>query len=161
MKKTKIKNENDLWNSKGNLSNHKRFMVIIPDESVYIAMVRELSSKHELNPKESFQTLALEYCYNPCARKLIDQVLEKRLDPDEYPKHELVKSTPDPKQIHKPDPKEFELKPWQIRKIDNLRDEFHETTERLKHIDPNQPEHQATIKKAENLLEKRINAIWD
>lgn len=161
MKTTEIKKRKRHWNRKGSLSNSKRFMVSIPDETVYIAMAREMSSKHELTPKESFQILALEYCYNKSARELIDHVLENRMDPDDYPKHEIVETITEPEPVRVPDPKELELKPWQVKKIDNLRADFHETTERLKHIDPNQPEHQATIKKAETLLDKRINAILD
>lgn len=162
MKKTEYRKRNDGWNRRGKALNTKRFMVAIPDESVFIALSRELSSKHDLSPKESLQILALEYCYNPSARKMIDRVLENRLDQDDYPKpKEVKKPLPETVKIPEHDPQDLELKPWQVKRIDGLRADFYKTIERLKQIDPNQPEHKATMHEAENLLEARINAIWD
>lgn len=162
MKKTEYRKRNNGWKRKGHVSNTKRFMVTIPDESVFIAMSREMSFKHDLNPKESLQILALEYCFNPSAREMIDRILKNRWDQDSYPNQKDVKKTVHEQiQIPEPNPKDLELKPWQVKKIDGLRTDFYKTREKLKNIDPNQPEHKKTMEKAENLLEERINAIWD
>lgn len=55
---------------------NKRFMVTIPDETLYIAFSRELYHKHGLTPKEALQLIALEYIKNEFARSMIDRVLE-------------------------------------------------------------------------------------
>lgn len=54
---------------------NKRFMVTIPDETLYIAFSRELYHKHGLTPKEALQLIALEYIKNAISRQVIDQVL--------------------------------------------------------------------------------------
>lgn len=62
----------------------KTIHVTIPEEVIFMALSRELYSKHQLGPKDAICALALEYAYNPDARTLLDQVLKNRLDPNEY-----------------------------------------------------------------------------
>lgn len=62
----------------------KTIHVTIPEEVIFMALSREFYSKHQLGPKDAICALALEYAYNPDARRLLDQVLKNRLDPNEY-----------------------------------------------------------------------------
>lgn len=66
---------------------NKVIHVSIPEDVVFMALSREFYSKHQLGPRDAIKTLALEYAYNPKARKLLDRVLKNRLDPIEYTKN--------------------------------------------------------------------------
>jgi hypothetical protein len=54
----------------------RRFLVSLPDETVFMALSRELYRKYEITPKEAIQLLVLEYVHNEVARSMIDRVLE-------------------------------------------------------------------------------------
>jgi len=142
------------WMNRQNQSQRKRFMVSIPDESVSMALSRELYKKHELSVRDCLQTVALEYAYNEKARPLIDRVIENRLEDSQY--IDLIEPVPN---------HEMELvetyTPPQKAKINHLRKEFNKKRDELKQIDPNDPKHKQTRDKAITLLEKRIHAIWD
>lgn len=66
------------------LQRHKNITVSMPEEIIFIALTRELYSKYSMKVKEALNILVLEYAYNPDARALLDQVLENRLDPEQY-----------------------------------------------------------------------------
>ena len=147
---------------------NKNFTISIPEEVIFMSLSHELYIKHSMGPKDAIKTLALEYAYNPKARPLIDQVLENRLDEKEYmrdimpgpikkPEVALIKYVPESVQR----PEDYKFTEPQKAKINRLRDEFYKKRRELKQIDPNDPQHKQTQDKAIDLLEERINAIWD
>lgn len=62
----------------------RNITVSMPEEIIYFALTRELYRKYSMKVKEALNILVLEYAYNPDARTLLDQVLENRLDSEQY-----------------------------------------------------------------------------